>query len=341
MSRQERPNYREIVGWIGMDPEHMVHLLSAEAYSLQRLRRARTLLSGIRGATAPGMASFALGSLGRLEASELSDLDFAFLYDSEFVSQEQAESQRGRSLDVLRKSFDIPEKTFRSAIDLRALIRNVGGRHDSNDTLTYRALLMTEGAWLHNEVMAKTMKHALFSIYASGEKSRGKFLNTLANDLHRYYRTLCVDYRFKVEEQEKTWAIRLLKLRHSRKLWHLANLVMQCHSSHAFVDSEARDRDVLEKLDWPPLCRLALGMKYFSGESLCAPIFQAHERFWGALSSAVVREELAELPYCAREESAIYLSLHENAQRMDAAAAQVIEHLLGHCRDYLLRFCLL
>ncbi len=337
----EPPVYSNVLASIGMCDRDVPGLIRAESYSLKRLRSARTALSCLPEAMVPGMASFALGSLGRREASSTSDLDFAFLFDSERVSYERASRMRRRCIQTLERSFDIPEKTFRDVINSRTLIRNVGGADDSNTTLTYRALLLTEGAWLHNSIEAENIRRTLFSIYARGEKSRGKFLNSLANDLHRYYRTLCVDYRFKVEEQDKTWAIRVLKLRHSRKLWHLANVVLQCWSSDLCASDGARERVIWEHLHWPPLLRLTVGMRHFSGEILCAPVIRAHDRFLDALASPAVREELGRLPYSARNKSAIFVSLHENAARMDEASGRIVEHLLGHCRDYLLRFCLL
>ena len=84
-----------------------------------------------------------------------------------------------------------------------------------------------------------------------------------------------------------------------------------------------------------------MALEYFGGLAHAAPLFEAHDRFLAALASDIVREELASLPYAEREDSAIYRSLYTNAARLDEAAGKVIEELLQHCRDYLLRFCLL
>ena len=115
------------------------------------------------------------------------------------------------------------------------------------------------------------MKHAVFRAYADATISRGRFLASLGNDLHRYYRTLCMDYRHKVDELDKSWAIRVLKLRHSRKLWHLANLALQCWSYDAIGDDgDDADRDVTlaARIGWPSLLRLAGALDHFGAPEL-------------------------------------------------------------------------
>src|SRR5690606_5551210 len=119
---------------------------------------------------------------GRRESMITSDLDYAFFFDSEVVSPGRADALRRRCIAALRKDFDVPEKTFCSAIDVRDLMRNVGGEHDSNTHLTYRALLLTEGVWLHNSPAAQRIRTAVFSIYARARVSRGRFLTSLGND---------------------------------------------------------------------------------------------------------------------------------------------------------------
>jgi hypothetical protein len=333
--------YAEWLPRVGLLAADVPAVLAAEAYSRGQLQLARACLAalGPEAGVSRLTATFALGSLGRLEASRESDLDLAFVYDGDQLDHAQAQAARARVIAGLSSGFEIPEKTFDQAIDLRSLTRNIGGRFDTNETLTYRALLLTEGAWLSGDGSA--IKQAVFRAYADAQISRGRFLASLGNDLHRYYRTLCMDYRHKVEELDKSWSIRVLKLRHSRKLWHLANLALQCWTVDAIADDAERDAALAARIDWPSLLRLAAALEHFGAPELARAPFLCFDRFLAALARADVRRELAGLEYERRSESAVYCELHENAMQLDDAGAAIVELLLQRCRAYLVRFCIL
>ena len=327
---------------VGLTPNQVPALIAAERFSRRSLARARALASAAAAgdpATVQASAVFAFGSLGRLEASRESDLDLAFLFDGAQIDQARAEAARERTIAALSRHFEVPEKTFDQAIDLRALIRNIGGRHDTNESLTYRALLLTEGACLAGA--GRSMKHAVFRAYADAVVSRGRFLASLGNDLHRYYRTLCMDYRHKVEELDKSWAIRVLKLRHSRKLWHLANLALQCWAVDAIADDESRDVSLAARIGWPSLLRLCGALEHFGAPELAREPCLRFDRFLAALARPEARAELAELAYETRSESSVYRELHQNAAALDESLADIVELLLRRCRTYMVRFCIL
>ncbi len=338
--------FSECLARIGLTSTDTPAILAAESYSRQALRFARAQLAELARATeiddprvGTATATFAFGSLGRLEASSESDLDLAFLFDSERIDRGAAERWREQVIERLAAAFDIPQKTFDQAIDLRSLTRNIGGRLDTNETLTYRALLLTEGAWLAGG--GRSMKHEVFRAYADAQISRGRFLASLGNDLHRYYRTLCMDYRHKVEELDKSWAIRVLKLRHSRKLWHLGNLALQCWAVDAIDDDGSRDVALASRIGWPSLLRLFGALEHFDAVALAREPFLCFDQFLAALGDPEIRGELLTLRYEARGESKVYRHLHENAARLDGAAAAIVELLFDRCRDFMVRFCIL
>ena len=352
MSAASQPSPRpvsalaECLPALALAPSDVPALLAAEAFSRTQLRAAQARLEllarqdrELDAHAWAATATFAFGSLGRLEASAQSDLDLALIYDGARLDPEVAERVRARVVAALADDFDIPQKTFDHAVDLRRLTRNIGGRDDSNETLTYRALLLTEGAWLAGS--GRATKHAVFRAYTDAPISRGRFLTSLGNDLHRYYRTLCMDYRYKVDELDKSWAIRVLKLRHSRKLWHLANLALACWAVDAIDDDDAREVALASRIGWPSLLRLHVTLEHFGAAALGRELFLGFDRFLAALAEAPIRAELVALAYERRLDSPSYVALHENAARIDLAAEAVVELLFARCRGFFTRFCLL
>lgn len=335
---REPSDYAAIARSIAVDTGAIPRIVAAAAHSWTRLCAARGRLAELP--RVPGAAAFALGSLGRLEASDASDLDLAILHLGERCDPAAAAAYRAEVAARLRDlGFDVADKTFSRPVEVGALLRDVGGRLDTNDHLTYRALVLTEGAWLHAAATAREIQDALFHAYAGGTIARGRFLSALGNDLHRYYRTVTVDYRFKVEALGKGWALRNLKLRHSRKLWHLANLVLFCWAAQ--VADDVRDALIAVHLGEPPLARLAAGMTALGAPRLCGPLYAVYDRFLAAIASPEIRAHLESLAHDTRESSAAYIALRDNADRLDDAAAAIVAHLWESSRDYLLRFGLL
>lgn len=330
------PDYAPLLAELGLGPGDAAHVLRAAAGSQALLAAIRRELPG---ALPPGAAAFALGSLGRHEAGAASDLDLAVVYRPG-CDPAEVRGARERLAGRLRGlGLEIPDKTFQGALALEALLADIGGRNDNNDHLTYRALLLTEGAWLCNAADAAEITDALFGAYAGGAITRGRFLSSLSNDLQRYYRTICVDYRFKVESAGKHWALRYLKLRHSRKLWHLANLALFCRA--ALLPDEVRDAHLAEQLPRPPLLRVADAMRPLGGLPLCAPLVRAYDAFLGALADPAVRDALDRLQYDVREASPLFRGLREGAERFDLAAEGLVAHLWERSREHLVRYGLL
>lgn len=331
-------DYLPLLAELGLGRAEAPHLLAAAAGSQRRLAELRTALAGL--ALPAGLAAFALGSLGRHESSSASDLDLAVVYRAGGLAFADAQDARARIAEVVRGlGFHVPDKTFHSAVALEHLLRDIGGRNDTNDHLTYRALLLTEGQWIASADAAAQTVEAIFGAYAHGAISRGRFLTSLSNDLQRYFRTICVDYRFKVESAGKHWAIRYLKLRHSRKLWHLANLALFCRAAQ--LPDDARDGYLAEQLPRPPLARVAEAMRALGGLPLCAGLVRAYDGFLGELADPGVRRELDQLDYATREDSPLYRRLRAGAERFDLAAHAIVAHLWAHSNDHLVRYGLL
>ena len=331
-------DYRPLLAELGVDELAASHVLAAATGSWERLVAIRRALAVLE--IPPALAVFAVGSLGRFESSAASDLDFAVVYSAGQVDPAAAASLRHQLAAHLRaRGHDVLDKTFRAPLELGALLGDIGGEGDTNLHLTYRALLLTEGAWLANAAAAAEVTDAVFAAYAQGAISRGRFLSSLQNDLHRYYRTICVDYRFKVESAGKHWAIRYFKLRHARKLWHLANLALFCRAAR--LPDDERDLHLATELPRPPLQRLAAVLRAQGGLALCGELVRAYDGFLAALADPEIRRALDRVDYAARADDPLFQRLSAGADRFDLATQAIAGHLWVHNNEHLVRYGLL
>jgi hypothetical protein len=89
------------------------------------------------------------------------------------------------------------------------------------------------------------------------DRTRGRHVLSLVNDIARYFRTLCVEYKGGVDAGGKDWCIRNMKLRYSRKLWYFANLVAIVSIAERHPRGErAYEERLLEIFSRPPYMRL-------------------------------------------------------------------------------------
>ena len=333
--------FDEIIERCGGSLAQLPALRAAARHAEHAVDNARHILQEADLHDDPTVQVFALGSVGRMESTDTSDLDLAVVFNSERTTSVRAETVRGEVVTALRRRFDVPEKTFRRAVDQEDLLHNVGGQRDSNDRLTYRALLLTESVALSKQEPCTQLRRAIFNVYADGVVTRGKSLTSLTNDLHRYWRTVCVDYRHKVEEQSKGWAMRSLKLRHSRKLWHLANITLQLWAVQREQAGARLDEVLFERLHWPPLAKIGRCLHEMSLGELAAPLFETHDRFLSSIGDPARRRELGGLRYEARKTSDTYMALRDNARAVDRACEAIVAALWTLERSHLIRFCLL
>ncbi len=146
--------------------------------------------------------------------------------------------------------------TATSALPELSDVSNIGTKTDSSSLLTRRVLLLTEGQLAGGRLEMDAVRKSILAGYSSEERTRGRHVLSFCNDVARYYRTLCVEYKGRVDGEGKAWATRNMKLRHSRKVWYFANMLMMASLRLAAVEEADVEREFLERVQLPPVRRL-------------------------------------------------------------------------------------
>ena len=339
------PELPALIREAGLGPESCPNIVEVWRDSGRQLEQARELCKPF---ASVATAAFACGSLGRREFTQGSDVDLAFLHGPEVSPDDAAAQLASMQRELHGAGFEVSTKgLFGTPTARDAILANIGGDQDSTRHLTFRALIITEGEWITSPAVAKDFSDIIFNAYVTGELSSGRYATSLTNDLHRYYRTLCVDYRWKVEGDKKHagWAIRNVKLRHSRKLWHLGTICAECY---AFLASQApgapKHRALLGKaLRQSSFAKIMDVLRLNGKPQAAAGLFTTYDVYLAKMRDPSVRLYLDGLPPEKRDTDEVFGALRENARELDRASQDVLWALLGHAEmaKHLLRFGLL
>lgn len=204
-----------------------------QKYSEDTLKRFRERLAS---ASLPSDCTVVVaGSFARGEASSQSDVDYFVLHDAaSFDPEKLKQIQQLMTAAIVAEGLKAPAIGGAFAGDPESMddfLKNVGGTDDTNEKLTRRMLFMLEGEWLTNQAMLYSFRERLINVYVKedlGDYQLGRFF---LNDLIRYWRTIGVDFEFKVTEAEKAWGPRNLKLTFSRKLLYFSGLLMAAETA--------------------------------------------------------------------------------------------------------------
>jgi hypothetical protein len=199
-----------------------------------------------------------VGSTGRNEALEASDLDLVpILADEAALSRFAPHDQALRQ--TLRNELRIPvsegaDLTKRVTLTELTDPDSIGGTKDESPALTKRVLILTESQQIAGKLPLEDVRRAILACYASAERTSGRHVLSLCNDIARYYRTLCIEYKAKIDVEDKDWATRNIKLRHSRKLWYFSNVISITHLADSYPIQRDEFANALCKLFAEPPC---------------------------------------------------------------------------------------
>jgi hypothetical protein len=247
------------------------------------------------------------GSLARGEWTAGSDVDWTLLIDGQADPQHTVAAQSfARAL--ADAGFSEPGRTgvFGNLAFSHSIIHQIGGQEDTNRNTTQRMLLLLESRPVNQVTAYRRVILAVLHRYLLNDY-RGRPLRVprfLLNDVHRYWRTVCVDYGGKYRERAaENWALRILKLRMSRKLLYAAGLVT-CFSCdpqwRELRDPSLGPRPSVEAMAsyleaftrCKPLDILAEVLDRHARPETAVRLMDAYDRFLAALDDPTTRERL-------------------------------------------------
>jgi hypothetical protein len=212
-------------------------------FSDGRFEELRALLIDAPDICAGKACVYATGSFGRCEASKHSDIDLFIVSLSDYDDKKRVEIGRLTRLneillkaDLIRASDKLKfprfsrDGQFLQHHTARKLIQSTGNQNDdAENTFTARLLLLLESKPLAgSEVHARTIDDVIGKYWREWPDYQNQFMPAyLANDILRYWRTLCLNYEASPSEQSPSEQskperakrkIKNYKLKHSRML---------------------------------------------------------------------------------------------------------------------------
>ena len=252
------------------------------------------------------MCFVVVGSIGRNEALDASDLDIVpVARNDDAFRGYQSSDQRLRS--ALRKSLGVKvskgqELTKPASITSMVEAESIGGSRDSSQKLTKRILVLTEGREIEigGSFRIEDVSLEILQAYGSKERTSGRHTLSLCNDIARYYRTLCVEYKTKADVEGADWCTRNLKLRHSRKIWYFSNIVAVVNLAESFPQGDAEYNDKLrQEFLKPPLVRLGDALLR-DQPIVTGRLLEAYAYFLEFMSKRENRQALAKVEHSER-----------------------------------------
>ncbi len=263
-----------------------------------------------------GLCVIVTGSYGRDEASDISDMDWFLVIDETKIElTEEIKCSILKNVDSIINKFVAKDTgstdTFASLIQTSDLLENYGGDKETNQAFTRRMLYLLESKSLYNDEMYVELKNKIVELYIKDSVSDHNLSQFLLNDIIRYYRTICTDYEFKVNEQDKSWGVRKIKLRFSRKILYFSGLIMVAKTCS--LSRSKKIEETLSLLDLPPIARI----KSICGEVQSKEMLVYYSQFLEEISKPEVRESMDDINRKNRNENDDYRSLKNMSQHFN------------------------
>jgi hypothetical protein len=289
-----------------------------------------------------------VGSVGRQEALEASDIDVIPVLRSAAALaafQPHDKALRQEIKDKLNIKVSQGDDLTR-CVSLEEMTdpESIGGEKDGSSPLTRRILILTEGKQAGGKLPLNDVRQAVMKAYAGAERSRGRHVLSLCNDIARYYRTLCIEYKAKVDDPDKDWCTRNMKLRHSRKFWYFSCLM----TIAALADSNPQGDDpyiagLLQAFNRSPVQRLFNAVRE-EHRGMAGRITEPFAWFLEFMAIQAQRDRLTQVAHDRRYDMAgdnPFPAVKFNSDRLHQEMLSLIESLPTHQRARILSWFLL
>ena len=253
------------------------------------------------------------GSYGRGEASKSSDLDLFLFFDSD-RSDDNLEQEKKNIKEVVDKYIakqpgDTGTFGANVVVKFSEMLKNLGGENDLNNLLTRRMLFLLEGTWLYGESRFKSYRAELITKYIKAGDPERQISRFLLNDIIRYYRTITTDFEYKVSESMKSWGLRNVKLRFSRKLLYFGGVISVAET--ALMPQAEKNASLASLFDKTVLERV---QDIGANNRYTTEILSIYQSFLQTIECPDKRSELDSVTKEARSSSPLFVQMREKSK---------------------------
>lgn len=334
------------------------NVTKAILHSKEIFNKANGFLTSKKSSLDEHICVFLVGSYGRYEAdNKSSDIEWLVVYDDARVSIQEANIFQANITEsfanlVGRKRLSIG-KTFGEVISKSDLSTNIGGIADTSRTLTYRMLCLAEGTPLVKNTLYDDILNDLTIVYG-GSHTAGHRMLSFATDISRYWRTLRIDYKQKVDEQKKPWAVRGLKLRGARRYWYFSMIMHFIAFGPRLDRNEGAVKYQIDKFDFEevkefmsglsnnPTERIILSSQKINIENqLLVNLLKIYEQYFEIISNFDIRKDLDLLDFEKRYDNNDYLKLKKACIELHSCMSEIVINLPDFHRKQMIEMFLL
>ncbi len=237
---------------------------------------------------------YAVGSIGRKEVGDKSDLDLFTLSPDSF--NRLAQINLFSSLIQLNKSMGFPDFSgdgkFLKVFNYNEHAPSIGSPLDDHENwFTARMLLLLESTPIFNEILYTEAVKKIANIYfrdSTGKKTNFRPIFFL-NDLLRFWRTLCLNYEIIRSDTSWPWRKKNINLKYSRRLTIFSTVL------YLLADSSFDEAALVTITSLTPLERLARALDIINDPGILSEyenILSMYENFLKLKEDSEIEEKL-------------------------------------------------